>query len=366
MIEQDPNYRESWTCPGCDRIFRRVLVPVRCPCGTRSGFAEAIPAMCPPSQVVTMSDFMADSVALAHMLPPVRLVVGVARSGMIPAGIIATIHSADIASISETGGLHHLGGGDRWRSYPERGGIVVVVEDSCYSGRSLARVRDIIGDRLGPIKFAAVYTSPKNPFQLDYSVRMMRSHWFEWNFANTVWSHQLAFDLDGTICPDFTAEEDDDGERYLARLRTMPTATIVPRTKPVHIITARLERYREETRAWLDAAGVLVAELHMGPWATKREREKSDVWGWKGTTLASLDGVTHYVESDDTGAKVIADTSGKPVVCNTSGRIYQPGSKARGLGDVIHRLASAVGVRQCGGCRKRQEALNKLAKWQDH
>jgi len=30
-----------------------------------------------------------------------------------------------------------------------------------------------------------------------------------------------------------------------------------------------------------------------------------------------------------------------------------------GLGDVIKRATSAVGVRPCGGCRKRAEALNR-------
>lgn len=33
--------------------------------------------------------------------------------------------------------------------------------------------------------------------------------------------------------------------------------------------------------------------------------------------------------------------------------------KEIGLGDVIKRATSAVGVRPCGGCRKRAEALNR-------
>ena len=31
-----------------------------------------------------------------------------------------------------------------------------------------------------------------------------------------------------------------------------------------------------------------------------------------------------------------------------------------GLGDVIARATSAVGIKPCGGCQKRREALNKL------
>lgn len=33
--------------------------------------------------------------------------------------------------------------------------------------------------------------------------------------------------------------------------------------------------------------------------------------------------------------------------------------KSRGLGDTIAKLTSAVGIKPCGGCKKRQEWLNK-------
>ena len=31
-----------------------------------------------------------------------------------------------------------------------------------------------------------------------------------------------------------------------------------------------------------------------------------------------------------------------------------------GLGDVIHRGTAALGIPQCGGCKKRQEMLNQV------
>lgn len=34
--------------------------------------------------------------------------------------------------------------------------------------------------------------------------------------------------------------------------------------------------------------------------------------------------------------------------------------RLRGLGDVVAKLTSAVGIQPCGGCKKRQELLNKL------
>lgn len=37
-----------------------------------------------------------------------------------------------------------------------------------------------------------------------------------------------------------------------------------------------------------------------------------------------------------------------------------PSPRLRGLGDVVAAATSAVGIKPCGGCKKRQEALNRL------
>lgn len=37
---------------------------------------------------------------------------------------------------------------------------------------------------------------------------------------------------------------------------------------------------------------------------------------------------------------------------------WTPDQPARGLGDVIAKVTHAVGIKTCGGCKKRQEALN--------
>lgn len=37
-----------------------------------------------------------------------------------------------------------------------------------------------------------------------------------------------------------------------------------------------------------------------------------------------------------------------------------PAMHLRGLGDVVSAVTKAVGIRECGGCAKRREALNKL------
>lgn len=345
----------EFTCDNCGNRYRNVVLPLRCPCGYTS---EATKDPIPQSRMITYDEWMKDCMTLSCMLPPVKTVIGVARSGMVPASVIAMHHSADLMSLSETQGLTPLGGGVRWSGYPERDGITVVVEDSCWSGRSLSAALDTVRTTIPDAVSACVYVSPKSKFSPDFSVATYRSHWFEWNLGNTIWSETVAFDIDGVLCPDFTREEDDDGPRYLQRMMTMPAGRIMPRTKPVHLVTARLERYREPTMQWLVSQGVRVAGLHMGPWETKAKRERADIWDWKGQVVGKIDGVHRYVESDDTGARQVARYSGKPCICPSSGKLYLPDAARRGIGDFIADVTHAVGIKQCGKCRNRHKNMN--------
>jgi hypothetical protein len=34
--------------------------------------------------------------------------------------------------------------------------------------------------------------------------------------------------------------------------------------------------------------------------------------------------------------------------------------KSKGLGDTIKKVTNAMGIKQCGGCKRRQEKLNRL------
>ena len=40
--------------------------------------------------------------------------------------------------------------------------------------------------------------------------------------------------------------------------------------------------------------------------------------------------------------------------------IYCACRPSRGLGDTVAKITSAVGIRPCGGCKKRQKKLNEL------
>lgn len=51
---------------------------------------------------------------------------------------------------------------------------------------------------------------------------------------------------------------------------------------------------------------------------------------------------------------------GRIIKKTTSGETTVNGHEvSRGLGDTIAKITKAVGIKPCGGCKKRQERLNK-------
>ena len=41
-----------------------------------------------------------------------------------------------------------------------------------------------------------------------------------------------------------------------------------------------------------------------------------------------------------------------------------PNNKSKGLGDTIKKVTDKLGIKQCGGCKRRQEKLNRLFPYQ--
>lgn len=56
---------------------------------------------------------------------------------------------------------------------------------------------------------------------------------------------------------------------------------------------------------------------------------------------------------------LIQQPEGSPGSSQTVSSIGQNFEKSRGLGDTIAKMTTAVGIKPCGGCKKRQEYLNK-------
>ena len=85
---------------------------------------------------------------------------------------------------------------------------------------------------------------------------------FEWNVMHHHLLVSSCIDIDGVLCRDPTEAENDDGAAYERFLDTVP-AREVPEAPLGWLVTCRLEKYREQTEAWLNRHAIRYRELVM-------------------------------------------------------------------------------------------------------
>lgn len=240
-------------------------------------------------------------------------VVGIPRSGMIPASIIATALQLPLSDVESF-----------MRGYMfERSGRVVgagrrilLVDDTVNHGAAMARAVDRIGGQASKITRFCVFGPYRGIEGLVDIVceTVPGPRAFEWN----MWKHarldRWCLDFDGVFCRDPSKEENDDGERYTRFIDTAEPLYLP--TRPVgHIVTGRLEKYRSATDAWLKRHGIAYQSMTMMQHATKAERMAAGGRGqWKAEQFNRI-GAEFFIESDPKQAGIIAKLSGLPVWC---------------------------------------------------
>jgi len=259
------------------------------------------------------------------------LVVGIPRSGMVPAGMIALLtdrHLLDLESFL-SGQTPTRG---TTRAIPELPAPadqrrVLIVEDSISSGRSIEAVRKRVADTYPQITptYIAVIAAPHSRHLVDlYFDTCPHPRAFEWNLLNSWVCEEGAFDLDGVFCVDPKETENDDGPNYLKFLNE---AQLYRRPgKRLHrIVTSRLEKYRPETEAWLSHHGVQFDHLDMMQGVSAAERREKRLHApFKAKLYAADPKLKIFVESDPAQSKEIARLSGKPVLDFTNMTIASP------------------------------------------
>lgn len=255
-----------------------------------------------PATYITTERLAGDSEALAAQLPWVPdVVVGIARSGLIPATILATHWHAPLMATSPftTVGLADLGAGLRMDDkLARRVRRAVLIDDTAWNGHEMRRWTAIVKDWWPETELcrAVVYCHPQAIEEVDlYWALYPGWHYLEWNLWNSGHPEGMATDLDGVLCDEAGRPKQ------------------VPRRRPVlAIVTGRPKREREPTVAWLQRWGVKYRELVMGPW--DEVPSPKEIAAWKAEHYRRL-GATLFVESDPDQARMIAANAGKPVLC---------------------------------------------------
>jgi hypothetical protein len=257
---------------------------------------------------VTTRQLVEDAAALAAKLPPNTAgIVGVARSGVIPASLIATqlhlplwIFRQSMWDITSAGHGWRLADGDRK-------GPLVFVDDTCMTGNSVRQARAIAAEQLPgrEVLFTVLYRNPgagNAAFDL-WAHDLAHPHFLEWNLFNSIHLPRMAFDFDGIFTCDGTNDP-----LYLPRRQTIRL-----------VVTGRSEALRKPTQDWLKRWGISTQKLVMYPGPTPRD--PLAIARYKAEHFAKTR-LRYFVESDPLQAAEIAKLTRKQVICPAAGKVF--------------------------------------------
>ena len=275
------------------------ITPCR-PCRKRQdALNKRFPAVQPPA-IITLHRLSEMARELSSSIRPRSHIVGIPRSGMLPASIMATLTDGQLWQTTGSG-VEPISSGLRYDRLGSKPAMVYLVDDSIWSGMAMGRAAEAIHKKWpkAQIERIALISHSSAVRKVERFHSVYDHHFFEWNYANGPFSDRIAWDMDGVLCEDFTAGEVKTETRYLKALRQMPTTTIRPVKHPLTIITARPERFRLETMKWLTASSFRVENLIMSPWTKIDGHDADKVARWKADEFNKLlDDKTIYVESD--------------------------------------------------------------------
>ncbi len=261
----------------------------------------------------------------------IDLVVGIPRSGMIPAYMIAlhlNLNCIDLASFCKNERL--VSGRTRKIRKPLQHAWdarrVLLVDDSIMSGKSMKLAIESLPDAFsGQLLSMAVYSSSKHPELLDIYFRHVA--WprvFEWNIYHHNILARSCVDIDGVLCKDPTEGQNDDGEKYQDFLRNAQPLNL-PSGKIHSLITCRLEKYRKETETWLKRYDIEYENLIMLDLPSKEVRQRLMPHARYKAAYYNRSRLDFFIESEPGQALDIAKASGKPVFCVKDNKLYRPG-----------------------------------------
>jgi uncharacterized HAD superfamily protein len=248
----------------------------------------------------------------------IDLVVGLPRSGMIPAYMIGLSLNAKVCSIDEF--IDNVSVSHGTRQIRETMVNILVVDDSLNSGNSMQKAKDRIlkahSTTEQKILYAAVYVTPRKEKMIDIALTTLPSpRIFQWNYMNHSIIKRSCFDIDGVLCVDPTEEQNDDGEKYrdfIINARSL----YIPHYKIYALVTSRLEKYRKETELWLKKHNVQYEQLYMLDLPSKEERIRLNMHAkFKAEIYSKLENTVLFYESAISQAHEIARLTQKAVFC---------------------------------------------------
>jgi len=249
-------------------------------------------------------------------------IAGIPRSGMPPAALLAMWLHLPLYEVTKTG-IRSIEKGSRGTEIKShKDGLLLIVDDTVHSGESLQKIKN----RTTNCLYAVVFTTPNKRSIVDFFSELLPTpHLLEWNLFNSGILPEWAVDFDGVICEDCptdgndTPQTDETYRQWILAAKPKWTPRLVP--IPL-VITARLEKYRDETILWCHKWGINIDHLVMHPATTFRERNESNIPEWKASVLKKTNYVG-YIDSHTYPAIKIHELWGKPTISLQNSEVYQ-------------------------------------------
>lgn len=253
-----------------------------------------------------------------HRFPhDAETVVGIPRSGMLPAALIALFLNKPLSDLDSFVVGRTFKGGHRSKTINRiKTGRIIVIDDSVSSGKSILEAKEKLGNLSNEFDFiyAAVYVASEGRKYVDLFCEIINGpRIFQWNiFHEPNLLKRTCMDIDGVLCPNPTV--DDDGDQYLEHV-TNARPYIIPTVSVNTLVSCRLEKYRKQTEAWLQKYDIKYQKLILLNLPSKEERVK---WAQHGEWKAQIfkqSSCNLFIESSKSEAIKICNVSGKQVFC---------------------------------------------------
>ncbi len=246
------------------------------------------------------------------------LIVGIPRSGMLPANLLALYLNKPYTDIHSFLNGHIYKAGERGHFFDSKEyGKVLVVDDSVSSGSAMNKVKESLKDLENQfdLKYCTIYMVPGKEKAVDYFFEIVPlPRYFQWNIMNHTVLEKACFDIDGVLCVDPTEEQNDDGPKYIDFILNAPPL-FIPGSKIGTVVTSRLEKYRKETETWLHANKVKYNDLVMLDLPDKEARQRANSHAQHKAKIYMSGSYVLFVESNLQQAIEINRITKKPVLC---------------------------------------------------
>lgn len=265
----------------------------------------------------------------------VDLVVGIPRSGMLPATLlglylnlpIADLHTFLDGKLYQTGSTRRT---EKWINAVKDARHVLIIDDSLSTGEAMKNAKasvQTLGFK-GKVTYCVVYAVPTAFLMVDFCFEICNHpRIFEWNYMHA-WTLQYAcVDIDGVLCEDPGLRESLDLGKYEEFIVNAPPK-LIPTKKVGYLVTGRKERHRSATKEWLAKNSIAFENLIMLPdIQTASIIGNAEYAAFKAEVYKKTDCFL-FIESNHEQAVKICALSGRQVFCVETHLLITPDNLA--------------------------------------